>query len=238
MAVVTAPSSTERKHRLPIYELAVSLFGLVRGGMEDKHLTPAEREAFEQHEAELLANEQSIIEEIEKLDLNKMSRELLEQMAAKWHLELSAHARDFQNELPEFTLSNLLKSKRFVYKRTKRRSLLKDVLIFDTQFKGRYLHAELIGRLREKEIARKVRSKSGCVRASQDPATKALDEIIEKYKEKPKGWFEGKNGKNRLSSFVTEMHAKYPIIKNRQSILNRITNYEESLKKMANNSLS
>lgn len=67
--------------------------------MKDKHLTSEEIEAFEQHEVELLADEQSIAEEVEKLGLNKMSRELLENMAAKWHLELSNAERDLNGSI-------------------------------------------------------------------------------------------------------------------------------------------
>jgi hypothetical protein len=174
---------------------------------------------IEQHEAKLINDEQSISEEIDKLGLKEMTRESLEYLAAKWYLELRNIESDFQSGLPSF--NQIVKSKIHTYKKNKRLSKPKNIILFKPQFRGRYAQVEIVGKLSIIESERQKRSSGGKNRAASDERTKALDAIEKEFKLKPKGFFKLSE---RFNKFVTDMHAQYPIINNRVSITNRLSN--------------
>jgi hypothetical protein len=186
--------------------------------MKDENLTLEELEAFEEREKELITDEQSISDEIEKLGLNKMSRESLEYIAASWHLKLRNLEEDFQRGIPSW--NQVLELKPYIYKRNKRLGNPKNILNLQSRFKGKFSLAEISGSLSEIENEKDKRRRGGKNRAANDDVTKALDAIEEEYKLKPKGFFELAE---RLNKFITDMHAQHPIISNRDSIRNRLS---------------
>jgi hypothetical protein len=186
--------------------------------MKSKHPLSAKYQVLEHREEELLADEQSISDEIEKLGLNKMSRESLEYIAAKWHIKLRNLEEDFQRGIPPW--NKVLELKPHIYKRNKRLSNPKNILNLQSRFKGKFSLAEISGSLSEIENEKDKRRRGGKNRAANDDVTKALDAIEEEYKLKPKGFFELAE---RLNKFITDMHAQYPIISNRDSIRNRLS---------------
>lgn len=131
-----------------------------------------------QNESESRASEATIKETIKQLGLGELSREEVERAAAKWYLKLNEIDGDYQAGLPSLADSA---KKIHQYKKSKRNIKSKDVLVVESKFKGRFLQAEVRGRLLEIERMRESTKKGGDVKAENDQKSQIVNKIKDEW---------------------------------------------------------
>jgi hypothetical protein len=138
------------------------------------NLNQNELGSINEHESESITSEATIKETIKQLGLGELSREEIERVAAKWYLKLNEIEGDYQAGLP--SLADCAK-KTHLYKKSKSQIKSKDIIVFESKFKGPYLQAEVRGRLLEIERVRESTKKGGYVKAENDLKSQAVNEI-------------------------------------------------------------
>lgn len=163
--------------------------------MKNPELTEYEMLAFEQHNQELQEEEISILQAIKDFGLDKYSRDRLEREAAKSLLELNDLV-DRINLLSETQMKDTLDALGFV----------------NGNPTGIFKIAQDKGKQQQKsEFARE----NALKQVAKRPPSIALKEIEDKEYPLHKHLF---HLTGRVNEFVTNMHLKYPVIKNAGTI--------------------